>query len=246
MTAITGGTKTGPSPGIAELRANRRDSGEDRGTGAPTLPGCDGAMGVEGLAAALAVESLHDTARLMNEFRKGEELQQVDALHRQVAELHEKAGAVRMEGLVGGMATALGGAVTFASAFSGPTAAERAENEALKGESLRHPGDAAGRAYGAHDAVLQHEAAVASVMATSGQNIGQLGAQVAKGTAGAAQVLHDANATEAAAAAKFHEAAKDDYASLARDAKGIIDRVQQTLQQIRQDRDAALRSILRA
>ena len=204
------------------------------------------AMGIEGFSAALAIASSREIQAQMRALGRQELGAQIDDLHRQVSSLHDKADAVRAEGLISGLATAAGGAVAVASAFAGPSAFAREHDESLHGELLQHPSAGAGAAYASFDEYVQREARIATAMGQGGQTIGQIGTQIAKGTAGAAQIDHDADAMQAAADARFHESAKDDFEAIARDAKGIIDRVEQTLQQMRQERDAVARSILRA
>ncbi|MEO7094138.1 MAG: hypothetical protein ABI175_12865, partial [Polyangiales bacterium] len=86
---------------------------------------------------------------------------------------------------------------------------------------------------------------IGRVAVPMGSTLTALGPNLAKATYGAAQVMDDANATQHAADAKFAENAKDEYASLARDARGTIDKAQQALQSFVQERAAAMRAILR-
>lgn len=211
MTAVNGAGNRPGFPGAPQTDVGKPET--NAAAGPPDLDlECFGEMGVEGLAATLSVESAQSSAKLMRDLSREEKHEQIEALNRQVGELHEKADAVRAEGWATGGATAIGGVVTAAG--------------------------------GLHD--FGAATAKADAVVRVGQNFGTLGANVAKATAGAAQVEHDADATRAAADAKFHEAAKDDYDSIARDAKGVVDRVQQTLQNIAQERAAARRAILRS
>lgn len=87
--------------------------------------------------------------------------------------------------------------------------------------------------------------AVANARATAlGSMLSQLGAPLAKATAGAAQVKDDAGATQAAADAKLHEAAKDEYASMAKDAQQTIERAMQAIQSFAAEHSATARAIL--
>lgn len=219
MSGIDGISKSNRGPGVDETRETRANRTTKDLSGPPTLEvESFGELGIEGLAAALSVESAQTTAKAMHDLAREEKEQQIAALNRQVDELHDKASAVRVEGWVSGGATAAGGALTVASAFMAPSAP--AKNERME--------------------------TLAKAAVTVGPMIGTIGANAAKATAGAAQVDHDANATRASADAKFHEASKDDFEAIARDAKGVVDRVQQTLQNIAQERAAGRRAILRS
>ena len=177
--------------------------------------------GLESAIALLAIEGAKVMQKAATESMIAERDAQVASLHEQVGELHDKALCIATEGWVSGAATVAAGAMTAYSGAASPTT-----------------GDATSAAFKGTTAQLDALRAGANLMSTGG-------AQLAKATAGAAQVTHDANATQAASDARFHESAKEQYDAIARDAKGAIDKANQALQSFAQERAAALHAIAR-
>jgi hypothetical protein len=216
-------------------------------------------LGVEALAAALVSESAQSTQKVARECEKDQKQEQIDALRAQVEHLYEKADDLRGEGLVGGIGTIAGGAIVFGAGCASVGSSGQPETDASATSSRCAPDPQVRPDVGASSAPAGASVDVrgttpatisAGVPAAAWQGVGstivQASPLLAKATYGAAQAKDDARATLSAAAAKFAESARDEYANIARDAKSTIDKAQQALQDFIQERNAAMRAILRA
>jgi hypothetical protein len=230
----------------------------------PTNGGFEG-LGIESLAAMLAVESAHEMKKLMGDLEKAAKQSQVDALNQQVDALRGKADDMRGEGMLAGAFIIGGGAATIGSAVAAIPASESSKVDPKMPETPKTPEPGAGAAQPTTPAAGGSAPAGASASASTtnaegkfnvgdaiGRGLGPLGTtlsafgpNLAKATYGAAQVNDDANATKHAADAKFAENARDEYAALAREARATIDKAEQALQSFVQERTAAKRAILR-
>jgi len=221
---------------VTELRAGHAPPSMD----ATMIP--EG-MGIEFLAAMLMTESAKESKKLMKELKDEASQSQVRALREQVAHLHEKADDMAAEGWVTGAITAAGGALTLASAAASPSI-----SDSTKAAQWQQ----AGAKYGAGFAAVskQCELTLAAQQAMSGtltqlaMTTNGLAGPLGKVTYGAQQIHDDAEATRAAADAKFAEAARDEYAALAKDFDAGASKALQMLQSMTADRQSVRRGIL--
>lgn len=235
--------------GIARTSV-RMPTGDAAAAPAPTgraTPSLDGlvpeGMGIEYLAAMLMTETAKETKKTMRELQHEAKATQVASLREQAHHLREKADDLEAEGWLAGAMTAAGGALTIGAAYAGPSASDTAK----AGEW-----NAAAKTYGGGfkdvaascNATLQAQTRLASTLSSLGSTTAALGPQLSKATYGAAQVRDDAEATRAAADAKFAETAKDEYAALVRDFDAGASKAMQLLQSITAERQATRRGIL--
>ncbi len=207
-------------------------------TGAAVLPG--GSASIEVLAAILSMDSSKMQQRLARECQKTANEAQLTELENQVQSLREKANDVRDEGLLSGSLSIAGGALTMAGAASSADSADaRIAGDEANGANA--PTAALDRGEARY---LNAQSAREARMTAAGGLLTGVAGPAAKATFVAAGDRADANASEAAKQAKVHESAKDEYASMVRDAQQSIEKAMQAIQAFAAEHAATTRAIL--
>lgn len=215
--------------------------------GPPRLDAGYESLGVEALAALLAVESAQEQRATMRLCQREARESQLAALAAQAESQHARADATRSEGLLQGAVQIAGGVLTVASATLGPSASAKNNDEWLRADA-RLPGadarwvSAAGR-YGDW---VQSTERQAKVVEAAGSTVSALARPVAQASAGAAALHHEAEASAHGVTAKAQENAASDYESLAREAAASADKLRQLLAAVVQERAALARTLVRA
>ncbi|MBI2392688.1 MAG: hypothetical protein HYV09_24090 [Deltaproteobacteria bacterium] len=210
---------------------------------APPMTMVPEGMGLELLAALLVTQTSKQSKQAMRELQRDAKQTQIDKLREQVKQLHEKAEHVEAEGWVAGGITAAAGALTIASAAVGPSTRDAASAAQWEQAAAKH-GGAFTTAAKLCERTLDAQKSTAQALSQLGQSGNGLASPLSKATFGARQIEDDADATRAAAEAKFAEAAKDEYAALARDFDAGSTKALQVLQAIAADRQTVRRSLL--
>jgi hypothetical protein len=207
-------------------------------------------MGYAGMLAQLVAESSKESAASARQMAKFEKEAQARELDQQVSALMDKASDTRAEGIVSGSLTIAGGAVTVASVGFGPSMTDDTTVAKWNEAATKSAGTATGAGFANGAAVMSHYVktvqATADGVKTLGSTITQAGPQLSHGIYGAKQIEDDAASTQAASNAKFHEAAKDEYDSIAKDARGVADKVNQFVQSVLAEKQMAMRAILKS
>ncbi len=231
----------------AQAITNEPRTSSDRLGGKPLAPATRGfeGMGLEALAALLVAESAHQTAQTMRTLERSAKQAQAAAIERQVQAMRDKAADVKSEALLAGAMTAVGGVVTVASIAAMPSGAD-AGNAARWEEAGKGAGGVTAIAARRVGEAFKQMSTRADAIKNAGGMVTSLAGPVGRAAYGAEQTVHDAESTRAAADAKFAEAAREEYASLAREAKATVEKAHQALQAFAQERQMARRAILRA
>lgn len=210
--------------------------------GAPSL-GDTAGMGLEALAALLSSQVARENAKLARDMQRDSKESQAQAIQDQVAALREKASDMTSEALVAGTVTAAGGVLTVASVFALPSPSD-ASRSAQWDNAAKRSGGGFAVVSKQCDAALEVKKATATATASIGSSLVSVAGPIAKGTYGAQQALDDAEATQAAANAKFAETSRDEWAAIAREFDSGSGKALQILQAMVTERQQVRRGIL--
>lgn len=202
-------------------------------------------LGLAGMIALLVQDSAKQSEKLAHDEQRIQENEQISALNDQATATQQKAEDIKAEGVMSAATTIAGGVITIASVSVMPSV-----NDSQNAAQWAADGEKYGHAYSVVSAGCQAQLASQRAMSDAVKSFGgtvtQLGQSVGRATYAADETLKDAAATRAAADAKFHESARDEYSSMARDAKDVEAKVAQFLEGALAERQAAMRGILRS